>query len=263
MSGGHAGADPLQLMLVFAAGLVSGFVNTVAGGGSMLTLPVLIFLGLPAPVANATNRIGILLQNVSASTAFRRAGKLDSRLGIRLAVIAAPGTALGAFLAVDVNDLLFRRILAVVMLLILAHMLLGKRLRRSGGPAAPGTVDPARLPRRPVALMVSFFLAGLYAGFLQAGIGFLLIAILTGFGGYDLVRTNAVKVFTVLFLQALALAIFAAAGKVSWGWGFALAAGAMAGGWAGARWQVAIAEVWVRRFLIACMLAFATRLLFS
>jgi uncharacterized membrane protein YfcA len=242
-----------EILILFGAGTVAGFMNVVAGGGSLLTLPALLFVGLPAPVANATNRIGLILQNISASTAFRRGGRLPLAITLRLALVALPGAALGAFVALDVDETTFRRILAAILLLVLVIM-----LRGSGRDSRPeGPVDPPH----PKALYVSFFFMGVYAGFIQAGLGFLLVAALSNLGGLDLVRSNAVKVAVVLVLQILALAIFQAAGAVNWWGGLALGAGSMLGAWAAAHWQMLKGAVWVRRLLVAILILVALRLL--
>jgi uncharacterized membrane protein YfcA len=252
-------SDPnlAYIAAVFFSGLVAGFFNVVAGGGSLLTLPVLIFLGLPAATANATNRVGILLQNVVATATFRRRGLLDVRLGLRLMLAAAPGAVLGALMAVEMDDRLFRWVLAGIMLLVLVSLI---RRRRHPGPG--GAPAAAARPQHPLALYASFFFVGFHSGFIQAGVGFVIIAALNSFGGLGLVRSNGIKVMSILMIQAIALGIFAALGSVNWVWGLTLAAGTMLGGWAGVRWQVIKGELWVYRILVGAIIAFALMLLF-
>lgn len=242
--------------IVFFSGLVAGFFNVVAGGGSLLTLPVLIFLGLPAAAANATNRVGILLQNVVASSTFRRQGLLETGLGFRLMLAAAPGAVLGTLVAVDMNDRLFRWVLAGVMLLVLVSII---RRRRSSGPGSSSGEPVGQ--RHPLALYASFFFVGFHSGFIQAGVGFVIIAALTSFSGMGLVRSNGVKVLTILMIQVISLGIFAALGNVHWLWGLTLASGTMIGGWIGVRWQVKNGEVWVHRILVVSIVVFAIKLL--
>ena len=103
-------ATTADLILLIIVGFVAGMVNVVAGGGSLLTLPVLLWLGLPAPVANASNRLGLVMQNVSATTAFHRAGVLPWRPTLVLFAPALPGALLGAYTALDIDEQLFRRI---------------------------------------------------------------------------------------------------------------------------------------------------------
>ena len=241
-----------HLALLVPAGVVAGFINVVAGGGSLLTLPLLLFLGLPASTANATNRISLLFQNASACSSFHRAGRLPWRLSARLALVAAPGALLGARMALEVDEVLFRRILAGVMLILIVVLLRAPKANREESEATPP---------HPIALGVAFFAMGFYAGFLQAGLGFLLIAALTQLGGLDLIRTNAVKVSVVLAVQVIAIAVFSASGAVDWWRGLALACGSMGGAWLGAHWQMRQGVAWVRRFLVVAVFVFAVRLI--
>ncbi len=244
----------LQLLPLSAVGFVAGFLNVFAGGGSLITLPVLLWLGFPAPVANASNRIGLVAQNIAASTAFHRGGLLPVALVARLVLVALPGVALGAFVAIDVDERLFRRVLAGVLLFTLWTLL-------RGGFRPPR--GPRLSRRRRVVLYGSFFVMGFYAGFIQAGLGFLLIAVLSGIGGLDMVRTNAVKVAFVLLVQALALTIFALAGTVDWAAGAGLAMGGTLGAWTAAHWQMAKGSPWVRRVVIALLALFTARLVYE
>ena len=250
-------SDIVLTAVVFVSGLVAGFFNVVAGGGSLLTLPVLLWLGLPAAAANATNRVGILLQNVVATSTFRSQGRLEAGLGLRLMLAAAPGAVLGALVAVDIDERLFRWILAGIMLLVLVSII---RRRRGSGPGK-GTEAPVG-QRHPLALYASFFFVGFHSGFIQAGVGFVIIAALGSFGGLGLIRSNGIKVMTILMIQVIALGIFAAMGSVHWVLGLTLAAGTMIGGWAGVRWQVKKGEVWVYRILVVAVIIFAVKLLF-
>lgn len=243
------GFQPLRLFLLLLAGGVAGFINVNAGGGSLITLPALIFLGLPTTVANATNRVGLVLQNSVSSATFARRGRLPLRLGLLLLLPSLPGAWLGTRIALDLDEVWFRRILALILLLVL-YIILRKRGENSG--AAP--------TRHPVFLALSYFFLGIYAGVIQAGAGFLIIAALARLGGLDLVRANATKVFTVLFLQVFALVIFWHAGQVRWLPGLVLGGGTMLGGYLGTHLQVERGEVWVRRLLVVCVIAFAIKL---
>ena len=245
--------QPLRLALLLLVGAVSGFINVNAGGGSLLTLPALIFLGMPTTMANATNRVGIVLQNTVASATFRRRGRLPMRLGFSLLLAGAPGAYLGTQIALELDEIWFRRILAVVLVAVLFAILRGSPPR--------GDENAEARPPHPVLLHLSYFGLGIYAGVIQAGAGFLLIAALTRLGGLDLIRSNAVKVFTVLFLQILALLVFWKEAQVQWIPGLVLGAGAMVGAWVGTHMQIDRGELWVRRFLVICLLAVAAKLL--
>ncbi len=244
----------LQALVLFFAGLLAGALNVVAGGGSMLTLPLMIFLGLPATVANGTNRVAILIQNLGASWSFHRRG-LVSGPWIRLAAPSAVlGAVAGTWLALQVGDVAFQRILAILLVGITVWT-----LWRPGQAGGGGSAAPPSGPRRAV-LATLFFLIGVYGGFVQAGVGFVILAA-TSAGGLDLVRGNAVKVTLVLAFTPISLALFAMDGKVEWLIGLALAAGNLLGGLVGVHLQVLKGQTWVRRIVTAVIVVFAVRLL--
>ncbi|MDX1501576.1 MAG: TSUP family transporter [Thermoanaerobaculia bacterium] len=246
--------DPLSLLLLAGAGFAAGTLNVIAGGGSFLTLPVLIFLGLPPGVANGTNRIGILLQNVGAVWSFDRSGVLDRRSLLLTALPATLGAAAGTAAALVVGDDAFRRILAAVMVLA--------SLASIWRPTAGGEAGNASLDRghpRALLLAAAFFGVGVYGGFIQAGVGFLILGA-TSLGGLDLVRGNAVKVFAVLCFTTLSLALFALGGRVAWAPGLALAAGTVCGGLLGARLTVLRGHRWVRAVVTLMVIVFAVKL---
>lgn len=243
-------------LLLFGVGAIAGTVNVIAGGGSFLTLPVMIFLGLPPTVANGTNRVAILVQNVGAVWGFHRHRLVDWGW-LRLAVVPAlVGTALGTWAAVEIGEEPFRRILAVLMVVISLWTLWSARGRDE---TAGGGSLRARGGAGALALGLGFFAVGLYGGFVQAGAGFLILAVAAA-GGLDMVRGNALKVLLVLCYTPLALGLFALAGKVDWPAGAALAAGNLAGGLVGVRVTVLKGHAWVRRFVTAAILVFAIKL---
>jgi uncharacterized membrane protein YfcA len=243
----------LGFLALTAAGFVASLVNTLAGGGSFLTLPLLIFLGLPAAEANGTNRLGVVAQNVAAVWGFARQGVMDWRLALRAALPATVAAVLGAWLALEVGDREFRRILAFLMVAVTLWTLVAPALARR---RAASTVPR---PPRPQLAFWMFVAAGLYGGFVQAGVGFLLLAATT-LAGLDLVRGNAVKVLVVLLVTAAALALFAWDGKVRWMEGVALAAGSVGGSLVGVRLALAKGERWLRWFATAAVLVFAVLL---
>lgn len=247
--------DPLvSALILFAVGLVAGVLNVIAGGGSMLTLPVMIFLGLPATVANGTNRVAILVQNVGASWSFHRRN-LTSGAWLKVAVPPAlVGSVLGTLLAVRIGDMAFQRILAIVLVAVAAWTVWRPT------PAAGGEGAPAPEGARAWRFAGAFFLVGFYGGFLQAGVGFVILAVTTA-GGLDLVRGNAVKVTLVLAFTVPALILFALGGKVEWAMGLALAAGNFLGGLGGVRLQVLKGHAWVRNVVTVTMVIFALKLL--
>lgn len=240
--------------LVTAAGFLAGMINTLAGSGSLITLPVLIFMGLPANVANGTNRVGVLLQNVVGGTSFHRSGVLDLRGALILSVTAVLGSVVGAQIAVNLDEELLRRTIGVVMVLMLFVIVLRPQ-RWLTGTLQNLEGRPGWKP------LLTMFVIGIYGGFIQAGVGIFLLAALVLFIGYDLVRANAVKVIIVLVFTVSALVVFARNGQVNWGIGLVLAAGQMLGAWWAARLAVQKGAPWVRQLLIAIVAISAAYLL--
>ncbi len=240
----------VSVLLLLFAGLLAGFINTLAGGGSLLAIPALIFAGLPSPIANATNRVAVLLQNSVATLQFHRKGQLDLKEGILLGLPALVGSILGAFLAVDINEALFDKILGVVLILILVTLF----FKPSMWVEQTNKTLPLWM-RIPV-----FFVIGIYGGFIQAGVGFLLLTALSLAVGYDLVKSNALKVTIVLLFSGMSLLIFALSGKVVWLYGFILAAGNMTGAYVGVRFAVKRGAKQVRWVVVAAVAVSALKL---
>lgn len=239
------------VLAVFAAGLAAGFLNVMAGGGSLLTLPVLLFVGLPAPLANGTNRLGILVQNVVATVSFRREGIREVRAAAPAALLTIPGAIAGALLAVRVSDALFRAILAAVLLLSVIGIFATPRRD-----LAPGAVPKRLAP----AAVLSFLGIGFYGGFIQAGVGILIMGVLHGLLHVHLIRVNAWKVVVVLVFSIPALTVFIATGNVDWVTGAVLTAGTSLGAVAGARISVRRGERTIRWVVAGALLLMAGRL---
>jgi uncharacterized membrane protein YfcA len=243
-------------ILLFLVGLIAGVLNVIAGGGSLLSLPVMIFLGLPPTVANGTNRVAILLQNVGASWSFHRRGLVSKDWLLITVPPALAGAVLGTIAAVQIGELEFQRVLAVILVAAAAWQIWNPiKLQPDGNAALP-------VGMRRWAFVAAFFLIGVYGGFIQAGIGFLLLAA-TSAAGFNLIRGNALKVTVVLGFTPVALVLFAWNGKVDWAMGFALAAGNFLGGLAGVHLQVLKGHTWVRGVVTAVIVVFAIRLLFG
>jgi uncharacterized membrane protein YfcA len=241
--------------LLFAAGAVVSFVNSVSGGGSILSLPLLVFLGLPAAVANGTNRLGILLGSVSSLLAFRSQGIFLPRLAWQVGWPAALGSLAGSLIAIGLPDRVFNPILAAVILFVVAMTLRGSRHE-----ASPGETPALR---DGLAAFTAYLAIGFYGGFIQAGSGLIMMYAFGRLGNLNIFQINALKVSNTVLFISVSLAAFAAAGKVDWPMAAALAAGNLVGGWAGSHWQVKKGEVWVKRFLLWSGLAMAGNLLWS
>ena len=242
-----------HIPVIFTAGILAGFINTLAGGGSLLTLPILIFLGLPTAVANGTNRIAIVAQCGFAVAGFKRNGVSNFKLSLLLSIPAIIGAIIGAYIAIDISDLLFKRVLAVIMLLVLGLILWNPRQEGGGNSSSLGR-------RQLITAMTVFFFIGIYGGFIQVGVGFIIIAALTTITKFNLVVTNSHKVFIAGIYTIFALVVFAFNGKVCWEIGLCLAAGMGLGGWIGSHWAVKKGERWLRMLLTICVVAMVIKL---
>jgi uncharacterized membrane protein YfcA len=243
----------LELTVLAAAGVVSGALNVVAGGGSFLILPLLLFFGMPAAVANGTNRVGVLTQNLGGVAGFHRHGAIDWPWALAASIPAMLGASLGVWAALTIPDFAFRRVLSVAMVCVTLWSLLNRQPN-------PVRVE-LRAPTHPL-VVLGFFVVGLYGGFIQAGVGFLVLAITTS-AGMDLVRGNAVKLLTILLLTALSLAVFAASNQVDWPRGAALGAGNLIGSQIGVRLAVGKGHDWLQRVVTIVVIVFAIGLWFQ
>lgn len=243
-----------DLGLIIASGLAAGFLNAVSGGGGMLTMPALIFIGFSPGVANGTNRVAVVIQNLAAMAAYQRLHVMDHRLALSLAVPATIGALCGAMVSVRLDDAQFRTLLGVVMLLLLGPIL------AEPSPNAR-TVLLGRTQRRGWLFTLVFFVLGFYGGLLQIGVGVFVLVALSSMGGMDLVSANAVKVVIVFCLTALALLVFIADGKVAWGAGLLMATANAVGAWFGAHWGVRKGAYWIRVVLVVTVTAMALQLL--
>jgi uncharacterized membrane protein YfcA len=238
-------------LAVIAAGFAAGFINTLAGSGSLITLPLLIFLGLPATVANGTNRVAILMQNVVGVSSFRQQKVLDVRGGLMLAAPATVGAIIGAQIAVNLNEEVMRIVIGALMVVMI--LIRPKRWLEGRSEAVDHRFTWLQL--------LIFFAIGVYGGFIQAGVGIFLLAGLVLNAGYDLVRGNAVKVLIVLCFTVAALAVFVINGQVVWAIGLILGVGNMLGAWVAARMAVERGATFVRWVLIAVVAVSGAKLL--
>ena len=243
-----------QLPLLFVVGIVAGILNILAGGGSLLTLPLLIFMGLPSAVANGTNRIAIFCQNIFAIRGFSKRGVMPLQLALLCTPPALLGSWIGANLAIDLDDQVFKRVLALIMIGVLIFTAIDpmKRFRQE---------DIQFGLWRKVLIVISFFGVGIYGGFVQAGVGFLVITALL-IHGLDLVRINAIKVFVIFAYTFIALGVFIYHGQVDYSLGFALAAGTSIGGMIGPKLAVDKGHDWIKKVVSVTVLVFALKLLF-
>ncbi len=231
--------------ILLASGLVVGFINTLAGGGSAISLTIFMALGLPVQVANGTNRIAILMQNLSSTATFLRKRMLDWRTGLKLGVPAIIGTIVGAEIAATIDQHIFQICLAVVMVAGLVFTLLGnKLLKRSGA-------QTVRI--RPVHYLV-FFLVGIYSGYIFVGTGYTILLTTMGLLHLGIVRSNVIKNFIILLSIPFSLLVFILNGDVNWAYGLIHGAGNMVGAFLASHYAIGWGTKFLRWFMIAVVL---------
>lgn len=246
----------LEYPIYIIVGIFTGFLNTVAGGGSLISMPILIFMGLPGTVANGTNRVAILAQNIFAVGGFHSKGvQLPFPYTYYLSAVSLLGGLIGAWLATDISDVVFNRILAIVMIVVVLSIVFSR------SSANRNSEENLSTPRIILGCILFFFL-GIYGGFLQAGIGFLVIALLTHVNNFNLVKINYIKVFAALLYTGAAVLIFAIGDKIIWTIGLTLAVGQSIGAWYASRWSVGAGEKWIKRILVVSVIGMAIKLWF-
>ncbi|MCG8606707.1 sulfite exporter TauE/SafE family protein [bacterium] len=243
----------LEPVLLIVVGTIAGFLNVTAGGGSLLSLPLLIFLGLSPSAANGTNRIALIVQNIFATLRFHKFNVIPKNLVFVTALPAVLGAILGAQIAVEIDQLLFKKLLAGVIVLLLPLILFGPTRRTSD-------IHPEITSIKRWWLIASFFGIGVYGGFIQGGIGFLFIVVLT-FVGFDLVKTNALKVLVILAFSPFALLVFILNDQIDYLRGLTLAGGNAIGAWIGSRVVLQKGDRFLRWLVAGTAIAFAAKLL--
>ncbi len=239
-----------EILILFGVGVVAGVINVMAGGGSSLTLPALIFLGLDSASANGTNRVGILIQSIFATLSFRKEKISGLNLSLRLAAFTIPGAVLGAAVAIRISDEWFERILGVIMIGIIVSMLV---------PQSNNAITTEE-GKKTWFIYPIMFAIGFYGGFVQVGVGFLIMAALYHLLKMNLVFVNMHKVFITMIFTIPALIIFIWTDNVDWLLGLVLAAGNALGGWWSARISVRGGEKIIRYVLIAAIFVVALKL---
>lgn len=242
-------------VLLVVVGFVVGFINTIAGGASLISLPVLIFLGLPPAVANGTNRVAIVIQTLMGVAGFRSKGVSTYPFNIYLGTSALVGSVIGAYLAVDIKGETFNRILAIIMILVVLIIIFKPAIRLE-------ELQERLTGKYRWLGMAAFFVIGIYGGFINAGIGFIILLYLHYIHQMTLVRANATKVAVVCMYTIAALAVFVFNDKVIWEVGLVLAIGNGLGAWFSSRISVAKGDGFIKTFLVVMVLAMAVKLWF-
>lgn len=217
----------IHALMLIISGLFVGFINTLAGGGTIISLSVFMFFGLPPVVANGTNRVAVLLQNMTAVINFSRKKMIDWNKALRLAIPIIPGAVLGAFLANLISNTYFNYIFGIVVI-VFAILLLVKPDK--------WLKEQENLIRKPLRFWhyMIFFLIGIYGGFIHVAVGYMILFALIIGTGNELLKANAIKNFLVLVYIPFSLAVFAFEGNVNWTYGLIHAIGNIIGAQVGA-----------------------------
>lgn len=221
-----------QILILIVLGFIAGIINTLAGGGSNLTLPALMIFGLPPDMANASNRVAIFLQSISATVGFKKHKKLPLGDFKSMAIPLLLGALLGTLLASFTPNFILKYLLLGTMITLSIITLF-----RPSVLAPEEGVTPYKVKEKPLSWWL-LLLSGFYGGFVQAGVGFLLISVYAGVLRYDLVKTNALKVFSALVFTTLALGIFILNDQVNWMAGLTLGIGTIFGAYMGVKFAI-------------------------
>ncbi len=241
--------------ILIATGILIGFVNTLAGGGSSILYPILIFMGMPIHTAIGTSRVGFLAQGLFSVAGFKSKGVFLFPFNLYVSLAAMSGGIAGAWLSLQVPGKNLTKILAFIMILIAILITIQSKLKKN--------YSQARITGK--WLWISFavyFIIGMYGGFIQAGMGFMIILAGGLVNHLNLTEANSIKALIVLVLTAPALYMFAVKGLVNWEAGIAIAIGTATGSWLTSRWSVHANEKYLRIFIASVVVLLAVKLWF-
>ncbi|MGB1270108.1 MAG: sulfite exporter TauE/SafE family protein [Flavobacteriaceae bacterium] len=245
----------LEYLLLIGVGFIAGFVNTIAGGGTLLTMPILIFMGLPPSVANGTNRVAILIQTAIGVKGFQSKEVSTYPFSVYLGISALFGSLIGAQIAVDIKGDTFNKILSVIMVLVVIMILLKPKMKMI-------EMIERTTGKHLIISIVIFFFLGIYGGFVNAGIGFMMLIVLPYVNRLSLVKSNATKVAVVCIYTIGAVFMFALNDKVNWKLGLILAIGNASGAWISSRWSVGKGDGLVKTFVVIMICVLSVKLWF-
>ena len=246
---------PWEYPVLIFVGFIVGVINTMAGGGSLITLPLLIFLGLPSSVANGTNRIAIMMTAFSANMGFKSKGLTTYPFSAYLGAFALIGSVIGANIAVEIEGEVFNKILSIIMIVVVVIIIFKPRIIKS-------TANIRITGKHLVFSCITFFFIGVYGGFVNAGIGFIIMLFLHFYNRLNLLKVNATKVVVVLVYTIGAFITFVLNDMVDWSYGICLGIGTLNGGWFTSRWSVKKGENIIRIFLIVVVVFMSIKLWF-
>jgi uncharacterized protein len=242
------------LSLIFLAGFVSSFINIMAGGGSALTLGVMMLLGVDASSANGANRVGLLVQNLVGVAAYQKEERAHFKESLTLCLWTIPGAVIGAVSAIKISNVVFEKILACVMILIILTLFFPKA-------QGAASVENNKATRR--LLYPTLFLIGFYGGFIQAGVGILIMAAFRHLRSMELVKVNFYKIVIILGYTIPVLLLFGLTKHIHWMSAGTLAVGSSLGAWASVKISLKKGEKAIQMILGVAILLMALKFLFN
>ncbi len=237
----------LHVLLLFGAALAAGAINSVAGGGTLLTFPALLAVGIAPVAANATSTVALVPGSLSAFWGYRSALPTDRRSLVWLGLPSVAGGALGAWLVIRAGDALFAHLVPWLILgataLFLAQGPVRAWLDKRGGAGEPSG-------RFPVGAVLFQFAVALYGGFFGAGIGILMLAALGLMGLRNIHQMNGLKNYAAVCINGVAALAFILSRRVQWHLALLMMVGAIVGGYGGAGLAQRLGQVNVRRLVV-------------
>ena len=236
------------IIILILSGVIVGFINTLSAGGTTITIALYLALGLPPRTTNAVNRVGVIIQNLFATGMFAKKKMIDVRKILPFAIFTMVGAFIGSLMAVKINEKVFSYCMGGVMLLMIYFVFKKKKQKEQEKPVTH---------KKYFLQIIVFLLAGFYGGFIQVGTGFLLITALTSFLAYDLVKTNANKVFIMFCYSFVALSVFFSRGGIDmkyWIYGLIHACGNVIGSYIAAKFALKKGENFVKIVILVVII---------
>jgi len=246
--------DILDLLIIFTVGVVSSSFGTLTGGGALITIPTLIFLGLPPHTAIGTSKLGAMGVQIPGWYVFNKKGLINHKIAFCLCVPALPGAILGANLVLNINETLLKQVIAVITILILAFVVFQPKI---GVEKVKHTIKKREYL---IGIILSFFIF-VYTGFYGAGSGTFLAYALILLFGQTFIESAATRKIPSLIAIVMAFIIFAVGGAISYAHGIALFTGSLIGSYIGAHFSDKIGDVWIKKFFAVTVLIMAIKLL--
>lgn len=248
----------MELIGLLVLGIIVGFINIISAGGSLITLPALIFYGLPPVEANGTNRISILVQNFFAILQFNKNKFINWKLSFLLAIPATIASIIGAYFAIEVSEKTFNNSLAAIMILLI--ILITVKPQKY----IKVNEDAVLLKKKNLFLVLSFLIIGFYGGFIQAGVGFLIIISMTLLiPKISLAEIHSVKAIVITIYLIVSTIVFIYNGQINWLYALVLSIGSGIGGWIGGRFTINVSEKILRNIMLIVVVFLAVRLLLA